>query len=205
MKHMPRTFPLLLGAVLGLGGCASMSSGGAASGGGWQSLVKGTAGLDNFNRVGEANWAGVDGAIRADGGGKDAAYLVTKSVYGDFMIKAEFWASDDVNSGIFIRCADPAKIAADTCYEVNIYDKRPDPSYGTGAIVNVGKVDPMPKAGGKWNTMEITAQGSHLMVVFNGQKTVDAQDAKLARGNIALQWGGNAGTIRFRSVQIKPL
>ena len=26
-------------------------------------------------------------------------------------------------------------IAAATCYEVNIFDKRPDPSYGTGAIV----------------------------------------------------------------------
>jgi hypothetical protein len=25
-------------------------------------------------------------------------------------------------------------------------------SYGTGAIVNVAKVDPMPKAAGKWNT-----------------------------------------------------
>jgi hypothetical protein len=28
---------------------------------------------------------------------------------------------------------------------VNIWDTRPDPSYGTGAIVDVAKVDPMPK------------------------------------------------------------
>jgi hypothetical protein len=42
---------------------------------------------------------------------------------------------------------------------VNIYDQRPDPSYGTGAIVNFAKVEPMPKAGGKWNTYEITAKG----------------------------------------------
>lgn len=202
MKHTSGNSLWLLGAAAALAGCASMQSGG--SGSGWQSLVKGTAGLENFNQVGAANWAGVDGAIRADGGGKETAYLVTRSSYSDFMLKAEIWASEDVNSGIFIRCADPARIGADSCYEVNIYDKRPDPTYGTGAIVNVGKVDPMPKAGGKWNTMEITAQGSHLVVVFNGQKTVDAQDSKHARGNIALQWGG-AGTIRFRDVQIKPL
>ena len=65
---------------------------------------------------------------------------------------------------------------AKICYEVNIFDKRPDPSYGTGAIVDVAKVDPMPKAAGKWNTYEITAKGSHLVVVLNGQKTVDVQD-----------------------------
>ena len=35
----------------------------------------------------------------------------------------------------------------------------------------------MPKAGGKWNTYEITAQGPHLVVVLNGQKTVDVQDS----------------------------
>lgn len=44
------------------------------------------------------------------------------------------------------------------------YDKRPDPDYGTGAIVNVAKVSPMPKAGGRWNIMEITAKGPHLIV-----------------------------------------
>ena len=61
----------------------------------------------------------------------------------------------------------------------------------------------MPKAGGKWNTYEITAQGAHLVLVLNGQKTVDVQDGKLAEGPIALQWG--QGTIKFRKVQVKPL
>ena len=75
------------------------------------------------------------------------------------------------------------------CYEVNIFDKRPDPTYGTGAIVDIAKVEPMPKAGGKWNTYEITAKGPHLVVVLNGQKTVDVQDSKLASGPFALQYG----------------
>ena len=104
---------------------------------------------------------------------------------------------------MFIRCSDPKEVTAVNAYEVNIFDKRPDPSYGTGAIVDVGKVDPMPKAAGKWNTYEITAQGPHFVVVLNGQKTADAQDSKHASGPIALQYG--SGVVKFRKVQIKPL
>ena len=106
------------------------------------------------------------------------------------MMRVEFWASDDANSGIFMRCQNPAKITDETCYEANIFDQRPDPTYGTGAIVKVAKAsDPMPKAGGKWNTYEITASGKRLMLVLNGVKTVDIEDAKFASGPIALQWG----------------
>ncbi len=118
-----------------------------------------------------------DGALVADKlDGKDLSYLVSKDPYKDFQIRAEFWTDEEANSGIFIRCEETKKIDSKVCYEVNIFDKRPDPSYGTGAIVDVGKVDPMPKAAGKWNTYEITAQGPHFIVVLNGQKTVDAQD-----------------------------
>jgi hypothetical protein len=145
-----------------------------------------------------------DGALTVDKlDGKDLSYLVSKNSYKDFQIKAEFWADDDVNSGIFIRCKDPTKIDAKLCYEVNIFDKRPDPSYGTGAIVDVAKVDPMPKAGGKWNTYEITARGPHLVVVLNGQKTADVQDTRLSEGPFALQYG--SGVLKWRKVQIKPL
>jgi hypothetical protein len=86
---------------------------------------------------------------------------------------------------------------------VNIYDKRPDQTYATGAIVDVAKPATGMKAGGKWNTFEITAQGPHLVVVMNGTKTVDVQHKAHARGPIALQYG--AGTVKFRNVQIKPM
>ena len=171
---------------------------------GWITLLDGTK-MGDWTEVGKANWAMKDGALVADKlEGKDPSYLVSKESYKDFQIKAEFWVDDDANSGIFIRCDARDKIDSKICYEVNIFDKRPDPSYGTGAIVDVGKVDPMPKAGGKWNTYEITAQGSHLVVVLNGQKTVDAQDSKHnAGGPLALQYG--SGVVKFRKVQIKPL
>jgi len=190
----PRAF-LALSFAAALVGCASMS--------GSTVLVDGTRGLDNFNRVGDANWSAMDGAIQATAGGKDPAYLVTKVAYTDFMIRVEFWASDNANSGIFLRCQNPAVITDETCYEANIFDQRPDPTYGTGAIVKVAAVSPMPKAGGKWNTYEITARGKRLTLVLNGVKTVDVEDGKLASGPIALQWG--RGTIKFRKVEITPL
>ena len=47
------------------------------------------------------------------------------------------------DSGVFIRCSDPKTINAMNAYEVNIYDKRPDPAYRTGAIVDVAKPSTM--------------------------------------------------------------
>src|SRR4029450_9182238 len=106
----------------------------------------------------------------------------------------------DANSGMFCRCADPKKVTDDDCYEANIFDQRPAPTYGTGAIVKVPKVAPMPKAGGKLNPYEVTMRGSHLVVVLNGEKTVDIHDSKLAAGPFALQHG--TGVIKWRKVEI---
>jgi len=167
---------------------------------GWITLFDGQH-LDHWNAIGDANWLLIDGEVQAFRGN---GYLVSKTSYTDFEIKAEFWVDTKANSGIFIRCADPEKITATNCYEVNIFDERPDPSFGTGAIVNVAKVEPMPKAADKWNTYEIVAKGPKFTVTLNGQRTVDgAEDAKLASGRVALQYG--AGFVKFRLVQIRPL
>jgi hypothetical protein len=172
---------------------------------GWITLFDGKN-LDNWSEIGDANWKIEDGAVVAT---KGSGFLVSKKPYGDFELKVEFWVNDAANSGVFIRCEDPKKIAGATGYEVNIYDERPDPTYGTGAIVNVAKVNPMPKAGGKWNTYEITAKGPHLVAVLNGVKTAEGDSDKHKEGYIALQYGTtkvkDAGIVKFRKVEIKPL
>lgn len=183
-------------------GCANRPS--AQDDAGWITLIDGATGLDNWNRVGDANWRAADGVIQADGKtDKDSSFLVSKNSYTDFQIRAEFWVSDDANTGIYMRCAEPGKLTDMNCYEANIFDQRPDPTYGTGAIVHIAKISPMPKAGGKWNTFDITVKGTHLTVTLNGVQTADVEDSKLASGPIGLQYA--AGVVKFRKVQIKPL
>ena len=176
--------------------------------GGWTTLIDGEAGLENWTRVGDANWRPEDGAIVAYRG--RGGFLVSKNTYKDFQLRAEFWADPTTNSGVFFRVSNPKRIGADNAYEVNISDQPSDPAYGTGAIVNVAKVKPMPKAGGKWNTLEITAKGSQLVVVLNGVETVNTKHSRFAQGPVALQYGvgtknGEGATIKWRKVQVKPI
>ena len=131
------------------------------TGPGWVALFDGNTIGSEWDRVGETNLRVEDGAIVADKRtSQTPAHLVTKTKYKDFQVYVEFWASDDANSGIFIRCQDPTKITDRSCYEVNIFDQRKDPTYGTGGIVHFVEVNPMPKAGGKWSTYRNHRQGT---------------------------------------------
>jgi Domain of Unknown Function (DUF1080) len=173
---------------------------------GWVTLFDGSN-LDNWSPIGTANWKLADGALVADNGN---GFMVSKADYGDFSLRAEFWVEAKANSGVFIRCTDPNSVSGKTSYEVNIWDTRPESKYGTGAIVDVGAVDPMPHAADKWNVYEITAKGDTFTVILNGQKTVDgAKSDKFAKGRIALQHGkgvtDESGIVKFRKVQIKAL
>jgi hypothetical protein len=199
---------LLLAGALLLAACSSMPA--WVPGSGWKTLIDGDKGLDNFNRVGDANWRAEGGAIVADKAAT-GGYLVTKDSYRDFQIRAEFWADHGTNSGIFMRMQDRNKIGAANAYEVNIYDQRPGQEYSTAAIVDFAKV-PVPapyKAGGKWNTFLITAKGSQLTVEFNGTKTVDVQDGKFAQGPFSLQFGNHGkqpgAPIKWRKVEVREL
>ena len=191
-----------------LAACSSMPA--WVPGSGWTTLIDGEKGLENFNRLGDAVWRTEGGAVVADKA-KDNSYLVTKKSYKDFQIRAEFWAERDTNSGIFIRIQDPNKVGAETSYEVNIYDQRPGPEYSTGGIVNFAKVPVPPKykAEGKWNTFDITAKGSTVTVLFNGEKTVELTNAKFLQGPFALQFGNHGkqpgGVIKWRKVQVREL
>lgn len=197
--------PLLIATVLTFAGCSSMP---VPSG--WTTLVDGAKGMENFTAIGDANWRAEEGAIVADKA-KVASYLISKESYKDFQIRAEFWADHTTNSGIFIRLSNTKEVTSANSYEVNIFDQRPDPLYGTAAIVDVAKVaQPMPKAGGKWNTFLITAKGPRMIVEFNGVQTVDVEHSKFASGPFALQFGNGAkdapgGAIKWRKVEIRAL
>jgi len=188
-----------------LGGCAS-----TPEGDGFVTLLDRGKGLENWEAIGDANWRVEENLIVADKG--KGSFLVSRQRYKDFIIRAEFWAATDTNSGIFVRLSNPKTVTADNSYEVNIWDIRPDPKYATGGIVNFATV-PVPPiyfAGGKWNNMEIEAKGPMLSVKLNGITTATLNNDKFSEGPIALQFGAGVqgalgGPIKWRKVAIKPL
>jgi hypothetical protein len=154
----------------------------------------------------DARWEVKDGVVAAvPGSGKGV--LSTTTEFGDFRLKAEFWIDDTANSGIFVRTAtaldgNPPDVSGANAYEVNIFDKHP--TWPTGSINDLAKTSSVQRTVGKWNTIEITAEGDHLVVMLNGKKTVDVRDSKFARGTVALQYNGE-GEVKFRGVKLKPL
>jgi len=208
MKHLAISFTILLALVVA--GCQSssdMSSGeppaaempADTASSEWTMLLKGNT-LEGWDTLGDANWHTAEDYVEANSG---SGFLITPDSYGDFHLKVEFWTDPDANSGVFLRCSDTSAVAPATAYEVNIYDKRSDPTYRTGAIVNVAAPMEHIDAAGQWNNYEITAEGPHLVVKLNGSVTVDTEDSKFRSGPVALQYG--AGIVRFRNVQISPL
>ena len=177
----------------------------AQSNPGWFSLFDGET-LANWDQIGTANWRLENGMIVADNGN---GFMVSQTGYRDFDLRVEFWVEAKTKSGVYIRCTDPASVSGNTAYEVNIWDTRPEQKYGTGAIVDVAAVDPMPHAAGRWNLYEIFVRGDKFRVLLNGQRTVDdATSDKFAKGRIALQHGkgvtDESGIVKFRKVEIRP-
>ena len=171
----------------------------ASAQGGWTTLFDGSN-LNNFNPIGDANWEIADGAVGADSG---SGFLVTKESYGDFELTLEFWVDEPANSGIFVRCADATSVTDRNSYEVNIYDTRADQTYRTGGIVHIAAPNSVIMTGGKWNSYEIKAEGSRLMVTLNGEEMVDVRDTLFSDGPIALQYG--LGIVKFRNVRVRGL
>ena len=164
-------------------------------------LFDGTS-LDFWTIVGDANWRIEEGAATADQSTANS-WLVSTGRYANFELELEFWVNTEANSGVFLRCQDAAAIDEASCYEVNIYDTRPDQTYRTGGIVNLAEPEQFVYTGGQWNRFRIKAEGAHLEVTLNDKKMVDIEDSKLAEGHIALQYG--TGTVRFRNVRLQPL
>jgi len=172
---------------------------------GWITLIDGNSGMENWNITGGGNWRAEDGSIQADKSTtKGASVLVSKRSFKNFELYVEFWAGENTNSGVYLRAMNPDKVSTATgAYEVQIWDKNPNPAYSTGSLVNVAAVNPIYKAGGRWNTYEIFANGPEITVKLNGVVTVSAQDGRFPEGRIGLQF--NTGPIKIRKLLVREL
>jgi len=202
MKRVLASALAMLIVAMTVGGCGHNPQAGD-----WIALIDGNNGMDNWSVAGStANWRAEGGAIQADKstGGKGASVLVSNRSFKDLALYVEFWAADETNSGVYLRAPNPKMVnTASGAYEVQIWDRNPNPAYSTGSLVNVASVSPIYKAGGRWNTFEVYAKGTEITVKMNGVVTVSTQTAKTHEGRIGLQFNG--GPIKFRKLLVKEL
>jgi Domain of Unknown Function (DUF1080) len=146
--------------------------------------------------AGSSHWEVVDGLLTACG--EPAGYLNSDQSYRNFVLSLEFRTSETANSGVFVRS--PKEAGG---YEVQIWKQQPA-GYNTGSIVGTAKTtrDYTFKAD-QWNHLQVTADGDHIVVVLNGETTLDIRDAKFPDGHIRLQY--QQFPIAFRNVKLRPL
>jgi Domain of Unknown Function (DUF1080) len=150
--------------------------------------------------------------------------LFTDAEYGNFVLRFEFRMTPGANNGIGIR----APLQGDTAYsgmEIQILDHDAEmyrgklkPAQYHGSIYDLfpaktGFLKPV----GEWNSEEITADGSHIVVKLNGTVIVDANldtvidpevlkkhpGVKRASGHIGLL--AHDSRVEFRNLRIKKL
>jgi hypothetical protein len=191
---------------------------------GWVLLFDGKT-LDKFNVTPALAkvWKVVDGTIKADlsdAGGT----MLTKESFDNFALKVEFRAHPDINSGIMLRNPPPRPAPAPgekptpapggPGYELQIRDRNPgnysSGDFLTGSVVNVGKAPHDAKIiPNEWNTLDVTVDKDHFVVLFNGRKVVDAHDAKRASGMIGLQLAHpedvRHANLEFRNLKVRRL
>jgi len=157
--------------------------------------------------------------------------LLTKKEYGDFIFRCEFRLPPGGNNGVGIRAEAVNKTAAYYGMEIQVLDnsaeqyKTLNPYQYHGSIYGVvpakrnAEKNDYQKPVGEWNYQEITAQGSRIKVVLNGETIVDADIAEfktkptpdgenhpgLHREQGFVGFLGHNDPVEFRSVRIKSL
>jgi len=194
---------------------------------GWKQLFNGKD-LSGWKHVGPGNMTVEDGLIQTHGG--MGLLYWTGGKLGDCTIRVVFRMKDENdNSGVFIRIPiEPREewMPVHYGYEVQI-DNHPERSdeddyHVTGTLYSLTKALAKPgKPGPEWNTMEITLDGSHTVVVLNGVKVTDYTEGQPVperkfkfepqrgprpnEGYIGLQNHSDKDIVFFKEVAVRPL
>jgi hypothetical protein len=145
---------------------------------------------------GGSHWEIVNGLLMPCA--EPAGYLTSDKSYKNFILSIEFMCGEDTNSGVFVHAPNE-----DNGYEVQIWKQQPA-GFNTGAIVGTAKtVHPFNFNPNQWNQYQITMDGDHIVVVLNGETTLDIHDAKFPEGNFRIQY--QQFPIVFRNIKMRPL
>ena len=154
----------------------------------------------------------------------------TADDYENFTVDLEYRCGPKANSGVFIYCSD-IKNSTPNSIEIQIQqdNANANPTWRNGGLFGhlAPKVDNV-KPAGEWNRMTITAKGQHIVVIVNGETTVDTDVSKWTsaktnpdgteippwlsrpmaelptKGRIGFQGKHGGAPIFFRNMRIKP-
>jgi WD40 repeat protein len=148
----------------------------------------------------KSRWEIKDGILTSGGGRGDL--FSKRGDYENFHLRAEVKINDGGNSGIYFRSLFRGGFPPG--YEAQINATHPDPQK-TGSLYNIVKVLDQLHKPGAWFTLEVIAEGEHLVILVNGKKVVDVKDATYAKGHFALQQHDPGTVVEFRKIEIKEL
>jgi hypothetical protein len=123
-------------------------------------------------------WAVEDGVLTRKG----RAYLRTTEIYGDFVLDMEFKVGPKANSGILLRHKPEYAEGAPRYWwngliEIQLLDchgKAEPDKHDCGALYDMAAPSKnVMKKAGQWNRITITAKGSQITVVMNGEQIID--------------------------------
>ncbi|MHC4495446.1 MAG: 3-keto-disaccharide hydrolase, partial [Planctomycetota bacterium] len=172
-------------------------------------------------KVKGAPWRLEDGVLY---GLNKRTWIISPEQYGDFVLKLESKITRGSNGGIGLRFP-PYGDPAYTAMEIQVVDHEvyyrgsSQPQQRTGSIYDeIAPSKDVVRPPGEWNSWEITARGSRVSIVLNGEKIIDAD---LSRETKARQQKGPAlvkrplkghigfqnlnGSITLRNIRIKTL
>lgn len=166
---------------------------------GWISLFDGVSFFGWTKEKGNANWRIEDGVIVVDEG--EPGFLATTSSFSDYVLKIDFRAAENTNSGVFLHSPQVPTDPAKDCYELNIAPA--DNPFPTGSFVGRQKVEG-DYSSTDWRTYEVQVNGDTVLVKLDGKEIMAYTDPQpLWRGRILLQF--REGKVEFRKIKLKPL
>jgi serine/threonine protein kinase/WD40 repeat protein len=149
---------------------------------------------------GAGDWKAQDGMIVSNG---PTSHLFSeRGDYDNFHLRAEAQINDGGNSGLYFRTA--LGTGFPKGYEAQINATHGDPQK-TGSLYNIAKILDQLHKPDDWFTLEVIAEGDHIVILVNDKKVVDVTDPTYKKGHIALQQHDKKTVVKFRKIEIKEL
>ncbi len=170
--------------------------------------------LGGWTRIEDGEWIIENGILIGRNGQhwstdpeKTGSWLSTERQYGDFRLELQYSINKGGNSGVFFRSSHE-KNPSFTGYEMQIHDSagRPPSKTGVGSIYAVvAPSSNTARRADEWNTVTIVAKGPKIVIEMNGEKIIDTELTRSARGYIGLQNHDTKAVVRFKNIRLEEL